>query len=249
MKNVHLPSFLKPEGSFDLERIGSDYDGGYLTDKRDMNEANILIGLGINNDWSFEKQFIKCKNIPLQAFDASVNFFQLFKLLFQSRFITKSLYSILSFKSFFSNERVLNKLFVGYDNIDENFISFNTVINDYSKNSNKIFVKIDIEGWEYRILDEIIKNQDKICGLIIEFHEVDLNMERIKSFVKKINLNIAHCHCNNYGPIASKGIPTVIELTFSSHKALSQGISLPHDLDQPNNPKNQEFEIIFKNNF
>jgi len=38
---------------------------------------------------------------------------------------------------------------------------------------------MDIEGGEYRILDNLIKHQDKICGIVIEFHDIDLHLEKI----------------------------------------------------------------------
>ena len=49
--------------------------------------------------------------------------------------------------------------------------------------SNKIFLKIDIEGSEYRILDDLIRYQDLIKGLVIEFHNIDLHMEKILNFI------------------------------------------------------------------
>ena len=42
----------------------------------------------------------------------------------------------------------------------------------------------DIEGNEYSLLDEILKNQKKLNGLIIEFHDCNLNKEKIYNFIK-----------------------------------------------------------------
>ena len=62
-------------------------------------------------------------------------------------------------------------------------------INQILKNtlSNNIFLKIDIEGFEYRILDQILINQDKIQGLVIEFHNCDLFEDKIIKFIKILN--------------------------------------------------------------
>jgi len=52
---MSLPSFLKPETSYDLVRVGKDNDGGYLAEKNSIYNSKYLISLGIFDDWSFEK--------------------------------------------------------------------------------------------------------------------------------------------------------------------------------------------------
>ena len=84
----------------------------------------------------------------------------------------------------------------------------------------KIFFKIDIEGSEYEILDQIISCQEKIQGIVIEFHNVVKNLSIIKEFLMKINtnLNLVHIHANNYGILNENGIPQVIEMTLINPK-------------------------------
>ena len=41
----------------DLIRIGRENDGGYLVSRSDIDHSDVLIGLAINDDWSFEKEF------------------------------------------------------------------------------------------------------------------------------------------------------------------------------------------------
>ena len=67
-----LPLFLRPIKGADLVRIGRDNDGGYLVDKRSIISSEFLLGFGIYDDWSFEKDFIKYVDVPVVAFDASV---------------------------------------------------------------------------------------------------------------------------------------------------------------------------------
>ena len=38
-------------------------------------------------------------------------------------------------------------------------------------NKKPIFLKIDIEGWEYRLLKDLITYSEVIEGLVIEFHD------------------------------------------------------------------------------
>ena len=72
----------------------------------------------------------------------------------------------------------------------------------FSKNSyDNVFLKIDIEGSEYRILDQLIENQKKINGLVIEFHDCDLHFDRINRFIQSFELDLVHIHVNNYSYI------------------------------------------------
>ena len=68
-----LPKFLKCKSTLDLIRVGRDCDGGYLVSKLDIEASEVIIGIGINDDWSFEKSFSKHKNIPTFAFDGSIS--------------------------------------------------------------------------------------------------------------------------------------------------------------------------------
>ena len=61
---------------------------------------------------------------------------------------------------------------------DERYMSLKNVLNKFSENK-KIFLKIDIEGEEYRLLNDLIKNSDLLSGLVIEFHYVDININKI----------------------------------------------------------------------
>ena len=104
-------------------------------------------------------------------------------------------------------------------------------------NIEKCFIKIDIEGSEYRILNELIEYQNKLSGLIIEFHDVDLHLETIYNFIEKIELDLVHVHPQNPAPVINN-IPSQLEITFSnSPKKISGKITLPHKLDHPAKPR------------
>ena len=81
-------------------------------------------------------------------------------------------------------------------------------------------MKIDIEGDELKILDEINHNFDKINLLIIEFHDLDLqrNFEKVENFIKNTELKNIHINANNYAMVTENGIPQVIEMTFINPK-------------------------------
>ena len=116
-------------------------------------------------------------------------------------------------------------------------------------NINNLFFKIDIEGSEYRILDELIKIKDKITGIIIEFHDVDLHVTKIENFINNIGLKLIHIHPNNFGGLDRFGNPNLIELTFEKKPILLNETNiLPHKHDMKNNPHSDDINLIFNTN-
>ena len=69
------------------------------------------------------------------------------------------------------------------------------------------FKKIDIEGDEYKILDQIIKNSEYLTGLVIEFHNVSINIEKIVSFIKRLPLELIYIRPNNAGTLTNVIVP------------------------------------------
>ena len=248
MKAV-LSSALKPNFCDDIIRLGRKNDGGYLVSKSDIIASDTLLSFGIYDDWSFEEHFANINDVPIMAFDASSGLklllkkarrrlasFKLFKALF---FVGRAF----SFTTFFSDKRIFISKFVGLD-LPPMHISMEKVFENWA--SKNLFLKMDIEGSEYRCLEAIIKNQEKICGLAIEFHDVDLHLDKISYFINDLKLSLIHVHANNSSPVTPLGIPLVLELTFSRNcKCSSEERSLPHKLDAPNDPRKPEILLSF----
>lgn len=115
------------------------------------------------------------------------------------------------------------------------------------KKLNNIFLKIDIEGSEYRVLDEIIKSKNKINCLIIEFHDVDLHIKKITNFIKKLNFYLTHIHPNNFGGIDNNYNPKVLEITFEKKPKIikNKPFKQSHKLDSKNNPNEKDIKLRF----
>ena len=112
---------------------------------------------------------------------------------------------------------------------------------------NDLFFKIDIEGSEYRILDELITIKNKITGLVIEFHDVDLHLSTIENFINNIGLKLIHIHPNNFGGLDKFGNPTLLELTFEKEPIFLNEINtLPNKFDMKNNPNVDDVNLTFK---
>ena len=94
-------------------------------------------------------------------------------------------------------------------------------------------------------MDKIAKIQDKLLGIVIEFHDAHLNGKNIENFIEKINLKLVHTHINNFGPIVD-GFPSVIELSFSKNGNDMQLVEkLPHSLDKENNKEGPKYLVSF----
>ena len=256
-----LPRFLKPYQirSSNLIRVGPKTDGGYIIDRRILNKSKILIACGLNDDWEFERDYLK-KNQKTQinAYDHTVNkrfWLTRFKKDIISLFLFKKLkinkildiFKYLDYRLFFRNN---NKHF-------EKKIVFKkrggneTTIPEILANYNEIFLKVDIEGDEYKILNDIKRNSSKIIFLVIEFHDVDKNIKKIKNFIKKLDLKIIHIHGNNYGGLDKNNNPKVIELSLLNSKKIKLKKILSkrnypiNDLDYKNFKRRSDIEIKF----
>ena len=236
---------LKPKYNYDLIRIGRDNDGGYLVEKKSFENTECLISLGINDDWSFEEDFLK-KNIIIKCFDDELDEkFLLKKIInhFIFFFSNSNNFSLLKncISNYFSFLRIKKKI-----QFNKKKISYNDLNKILSQETNNIFLKIDIEGHEYRILDDLLLNQKKIIGLVIEFHDCDLHLEKIIKFLNSFNLTLVHIHGNNASIRDLNGDIVVLELTFSKNPIQVSDICvLPNKLDMPNFHNKSEVILNF----
>ena len=248
LKIVKLPSFLKPLLNNNLIRLGSFNDGGYLVCKDDIYDSDLLLSFGINDDWNFEKNLLEIKNLNCYAFDGSLsNKFWIKKFLVSlSRLKLYNLKKYIEFKKFFKNKNVFIKKYVS--NLqNDNHITLSNILDNFCSGYNKIFLKIDIEGSEYRILDELIKNSHNFSSVVVEFHDIDLNFHKIEKFINNFSLKVIHVHANNYAETNFALNPTAIEVTFSNNYIKELIQNLPNNLDNPNDKFNSDYKIEFSN--
>lgn len=249
-----LPKSFKFKSAKDLNRIGRNNDGGYLVSYNDIINSDLLIGLGISDDWSFEQEFSNIKKITILAYDGSISKKKLIrqskKLLkeFKISRALKKYITYVKFKSFFEQKsNHFTRKYVGFDKshtIPEGYITLDSILKDQVDKN--IFLKIDIEGDEYQLLDTLIKYQNNISGVTIEFHNCDSHLPSIERFINDFKLNIIHIHANNYADITDGCLPPVIEVTFSKYSQSSGKTELPHKLDMPNNKKNPDIKLIIE---
>jgi len=249
-----LSKIFLPSSEFNLIRVGRNNDGGYLVCPESIEKSDFLISMGISTDWSFEKDFIKIHRVPIHSYDHTVNISFFLKHIFFSfvRFmmLRSSIFELLDniklvfdYRKFFRNDIVHNEIMIGYD--VGGSISLSEAMSRVDKNS-KIFLKIDIEGAEYRILDQLVDLSYRLTSVVIEFHDVDLHHKKIEDFIRDFDLPIVHVHQNNCTGFDENNDPLVIEVTFSKYNSVkADEPSIPNVLDQPNSLESTDYPLQF----
>ena len=256
-----LPKIFKPYKSSkkNLIRVGPNIDGGYIIDKRVINKIKTLITCGLNDDWEFEKEFLKinpyCK---ILAYDHTVNtkyWVSRFKKDLISFFLLKKLnlnkildiFKYVNYINFFkeNNKHYIKKVVLNKNNKKE--ISIRKIL----KNQKNILLKIDIEGDEYKILKAINKDFNQIYLLIIEFHNIHKNINKIKKFLTKSRFKLIHIHGNNFAGVNKNKDPNVVEMTMLNSKKFKltkskSDLKYPiYGLDYKNFKRRNDIELNF----
>lgn len=267
IRQINIPKelgFLCPVAIDDLVRIGNMNDGGYVIPKSVIGNTEHLLSFGLSEDWTFEEHFLSLNaNLKIHAYDHTVSE-KLFKkklaktvkrlFYFRSTIsdLTLRIAILKSYRKFFQGG---NKHFVERIHNRKDHPNDATIETVFSRiDSNKIFVKMDIEGSEYRVIESLLKHSGKIIGMAIEFHDTDPLRVIFSSSVQKIkeSYEIVHIHANNCSPLADDSIPEVFEITFyRKDLCKSSGLrtQLPlENLDAPNNPNAAEYGLSFSVN-
>jgi len=227
-KNTVLVSKqLEPKEKYSLIRFGKNGDGGYWVSK-EFESIESLASFGIYDDFSFEYQLYKNSGLSIFMFDSTTNIklwlLKLYKALPRLYSFKQFKYFYLPFVFFFFKSRTNVNFYpklVGSK--QDGFITINDIYENTSlKSFNSIGLKMDIEGSEYRVLDELFEKFTKIKWAVIEFHDFDLHEKTIINFINKNNLEVIFININNFGFKGSNDRPTVIELSLIKKEFVSK---------------------------
>lgn len=177
-------------------RLGNNFDGGYIIGEINS-PYDCYISAGVSCEESFSRDFIKKYKMDKTkcfAFDGTIE-----------KYPDGYTDDITFFKK---NINIIN------DNNNTNLFFL------FEKFDN-IFVKMDIEGWEYPwILNMPEEYLKKIKQMTIEFHGIyddswdTLHKDKAKCWKKLVSTHYnIHVHGNNFGGVRNK-IPETIEVTY-----------------------------------
>lgn len=206
-------------------RFGSSGDGGYVI--IDGLTYDSIISGGVSNNIDFEIEFVNTYNVPCFAYDGTVPCLP--KSHEKVTFIRKN---------------------IGIEDTD-NITTLRDIIGRYDQ----IFMKMDIETFEYRWLEILTKEElNKIKQLVIEFHfpftpypfnhlDINIPVTRKMDIFRKLSEthNLVHFHGNNCcGTTTYMGVtaPNVFECTYVRKDSCEiEGLNMtpvPGPLDRPN---------------
>ena len=241
-----------------LVRRGSTNDGGYVLPS-DIS-AQFLISLGLGDDWKFEFDLIKHKQVSkFIAFDHSVTLLNLLKTIISGKRKLKALiYRIIILIRYFRDFIFLRKTHIKkkiskYGSIENSGeMSLNEIFKEFIVDpKSSVILKIDIEGSEYDLIEQVVEFSNQIHVLVIEFHEILKKQDNFKDSLEllKSKFSLIHTHINNYEEIDECSIPNVCEFTFINRNIYRQTGKvdrLPRaGLDSPSTPGRPDPEIIF----
>lgn len=262
---------LHPVSLPDLVRLGRWDDGGYVVPRSSITEAKTLYSFGVNDDISFEAAAYKINpSISIHCYDPSVSTRILsaraLKLLVKGVIQGATGKLMLALRDFSYPKRVVD--FAGFfrqPNVhfirkkvwyasNETSVCLEDVFSSHVKSGDLFFVKMDIEGSEYRVIRQLLPYLDNISGIAVEFHDVDIHLDKIAAIVEELKnkFYVAHVHGNNItGYVHDTNIPMTLELTFASKSLYKDEPPLSDQkyprqgLDWPNHHASPDIPISF----
>ncbi|MEQ8686501.1 MAG: hypothetical protein RIE86_14475 [Imperialibacter sp.] len=268
-ETLGILELLRPVAPADLIRVGRSYDGGYVFSSQSLASCSHFISCGLSYDWSFEIELKERRpDLPIVAFDRTSGFNSTMLYWVLKNFGKIALYPfrflgvqdtpaqswgkismMLRMKQIFSGNLQFVKKHIGLES-NSGVQSFGELF----EHNNGYGVKLDVEGTEYELLDTIIGKLDKIELLLIEFHNVEENIDAIVPFLKAIRAThyVQHVHGNNYDSVNSFGFLNSIELTIAKKDSgyqpeSAEVLTYPvKDLDFPNDRRKPDVGFDFK---
>jgi hypothetical protein len=232
-----LPKSWEPVPAGGMVLVGPKEDGGYVVVEKALKPVTLLVSMGLNDDWRFEEEFHRRTGASVICFDGSVDhrFWILHFIKSTLQLRLKRMFHYFSYRRFFSRPNIRHeRKMIGHDGPGS--ISLASILAEVP--DKHIFLKIDIEGSEYRILDDIVRHSDRVTGIVIEFHNVDLHRERIDRFVAGLpEFAVTALHPNNWGGVDSNGDPVVLEMSLMRREYVTPPAPGEERIEMPQNNK------------
>jgi len=252
---------LHPVECASLVRVGGANDGGYVVPLEAVKAAGALLSFGLSHDWSFERNFQRHNpDAAIHCYDHTVSFLTTVPYSFgqlarfavrrKARYLRNTL-AWLDYLAFFRGNNVHFRERIWRDHADGSA----TIADAFDRLPAKgaVFVKMDIEGSEYRVIDDLLARAQEIVAMTIEFHEVDIAPDLFNATIGKIkrDFHLVHIHGNNMGGLAPFHFPVSPEITFFNKRFFRSApapsrLAYPvAGLDRPNHPDLPEFGFEF----
>jgi hypothetical protein len=267
-KNLLHPIEYQP-----LVRLGPPRDGGYVVPGDQLAHCRLLLSLGVNDDWSFDRACVAANpGLAVVGVDHSVG-----PAFFRRRILRSRLkiagYSLLLrrdklrtyrayldnaldyFRFFSAPHRHLQLMVAGADGSGR--ISVASLLAGHAPPpaaEPDVFLKMDIEGGEYEAIGDIVGAAARIRCIAAEFHDLDTRTDTFNQALRELRREFlpVHVHANNHCPYdAGNDFPSTIELTLVNRRllpaqpALSRHAYPRAGLDFPCDANKPDFKLVF----
>lgn len=265
-KSAFLPSCLRPIRTSGLIRLGEILDGGYVVSEDALLASDFLVSMGLSTNWEFEKAFVERRKAAgrdstIHAYDHSVDarLLRIYRLKAIARYgLSRDRKWLINwrmasgFQRFFDGKQAIHfKERVWREDDGAGSVGVKTIMSRIPVAS-RVFVKMDIEGAEYRIVADLAALSHRIVGLVIEFHDLDILRSNFDALHAQLALDydVAHVHANNVGGLGPDGFPNILEITYErkglGHTQASVPSDYPlHGVDKPNCLDLPDFRLEF----
>lgn len=242
---IKLPeelSWLCPVDVPGLVRLGGHMDGGYIVPQAAMDHAQGLLSLGLGDDFTFDQDWHRAKpQDPIHMYDASVDINNIHIRV--NTHVRGNIDIKGEYREFFQGPVQHIAEYITPDNFAQALDRMGV---------DQIFVKMDIEGAEYPLIDLFVQHHDRIVGIAMEWHHCVKRSQIWSHAVSKLNqyYDIVHVHGNNHVHQDSDGVFGCMELTHVRRDVVNSAgprkqIYLP-DLDYSNVHGREDVEYYFE---
>jgi hypothetical protein len=264
-------AYLKPASIKGKIRLGNNYDGGYVVYAHVLKSIDVLVTYGVGWDTSFEEHFNSVTGKKVFMFDHTmygkyiINFRRVLRMIKVRRYKALRLYlrAVYQWYRLMQDMKRRGICFKteGLSDKKENKLdTFASHIKRFGIQQKEVFLKIDIEGAEYKVFRDpkFYKNLRNVSQIVVEFHDIKNRLPELKQIFGKLepSYTLVHVHCNNFGgtfrlPHNDVILADVMEFTFvKCDKILPSDfdndlISFRPGLDFPNNPNAPDYQIDY----
>ena len=250
-------------------RVGRPFDGGYVVPRSALMAADHMISIGINDDWSFERASAALNPaLRLVGVDATTTAWYVVRRGLRFRveyllaclagrrdkreFLKTRMPSVLEFRRFWARHTLIPKMLSRHASATT--VRLQDLLNTAPANGAqpRVFLKIDIEGAEYALLEDIVSAVPRLTGLAMELHDLPAHREQVTRLFAALrpHLVLVHLHANTYdGVDRDTALPKVIEATWLARSLMTEPAhdvkALPRPgLDHPSKYSHEQIRLV-----
>ncbi len=210
-----LPLFKLPTVT-----LGNPKYGAWTLCPRELNASSVVYSIGVGEDISFDRELCEKYGVQLFTFDPtprSITFMAQQTLLPNFHFVPLGIADHNGTANFFPPQHI--------DHVSHSFLEVSTrspiavevktlsSLMALNQHTHLSLLKMDIEGAEYQVLDQIFTENVQIDQLLVEFHDRFPTIGRSKTLD-----TIQHILAADYSLFAIS--PSYEEFSFIHHRAL-----------------------------